>query len=316
MRRVFWIVVLGAATALAVLYVVRQAEKSSTTDIAALLPRGTVVFAHLPEFNATRSDWHRSDIYQIYREPAVQEFLQKPASRASKNEAVAANIHDIEELDPKDAFIAVTSIADHTPKVVAGFRFRGGQQVVDRVMAKWRAKINPSAKQEKVSYQTHEIELFRESLFTIAWVQDRKWIFAANDVEEIKALLDRADGRVKDPETLLKAEEPFRDAIAAMPSSYCLLIYLQPKALSERFAAVRGAAGSSAATKRLLIDQIRSVCAAPRFDNGKMHDVVFVGMPKQEQQAELTRSSVALGTRATFLYAATLVNFSKQFELL
>jgi hypothetical protein len=316
MRRVLLVVVIGAAAILGLLYVLRQAEHPSTADIASLLPRGTVVFAQLPDFNAALNDWHHSDIYQIYREPAVQEFLAKPRSRSPKSQSVSTNIHDIEELDPRDAFIAVTSVANDKPKVVAGFRFRGSQQVVDRLIAKWRAKINPSAKQEKVSYQQHQIELFRESAFALAWVQDRKWIFAANDIDELKTLLDRADGRAKDPEALLQADAAFHDAIAAMPSSYAFLVYLQPKALSERLAAVRRNAGAATAQQPLLIEQIHSICATTRFDNGKMHDVIFVGMPKQEQQGELTRSSAALGTRDTFLYGAALVNFSKQLSLL
>src|ERR1700731_221716 len=281
MRRVLLIAVIGAAAASALFYVLRQAERGGAADIASLLPRGTVVFAQLPDFNAALSDWHRSDIYQIYREPAVHEFLAKPKSRAPKSQSVSTNIHDIEELDPKDAFIAVTSIANDQPKIVAGFRFRSSQQVVDRLIAKWRAKINPSAKQEKVPYQQHQIELFRESPFALAWVQDRKWIFAANDVDELKTLLDRADGRAKDPETLLRTDDTFQDAIAAMPSTYAFLVYLQPKALSERLAAVRRNADAAAPQQPLLIEQIHSICATTRFDNGKMHDVIFVGMPKQ-----------------------------------
>jgi hypothetical protein len=52
-----------------------------------------------------------------------------------------------------------------------------------------------------------------------------------------------------------------------------------------------------------------------RFENGKMHDVLFVGMPRQQQDAELTRNSIALATRDTFIYVATLLDVSKQFAL-
>jgi hypothetical protein len=46
-----------------------------------------------------------------------------------------------------------------------------------------------------------------------------------------------------------------------------------------------------------------------------MHDVLFVDMPKQPVDAELTRASLVLGTRDTFLYVASVMNLSKQFEV-
>src|SRR5260370_33041371 len=60
--------------------------------------------------------------------------------------------------------------------------------------------------------------------------------------------------------------------------------------------------------KSTVIDQIHSICAATRFDKGKIRDVLFVGMPKTQSEQKLTRSSLALGTSETFLYLATLLN--------
>src|SRR5260370_25321112 len=60
--------------------------------------------------------------------------------------------------------------------------------------------------------------------------------------------------------------------------------------------------------KSTVIDQIHSICAATRFDKGKIRDVLFVGMPKAQSNQKLTQSSLALGTSETFLYLATLRN--------
>jgi hypothetical protein len=63
-----------------------------------------------------------------------------------------------------------------------------------------------------------------------------------------------------------------------------------------------------AGDKNTAVDQIHSICAATRFDKGKIRDVLFVGMPRTQSEQKLMRSSLALGTADTFLYLATLLN--------
>jgi len=133
----------------------------------------------------------------------------------------------------------------------------------------------------------------------------------------LKAILDRADGRDlataspsgggKDRQTTFEADDAFRGAMKHMPASYALLFYLQPKALSENLVSLRNAMGISA-DQNGVVDQIRSICAATRFDKGKIRDVLFVGMAKSQSTQKLKQSSLALGTSETFLYLATLLN--------
>jgi len=308
-----WILIVGVVAILAIVYGVRMAEHRSSVGVAALLPRDTVAFAHVPNFNGLIKDWHRSDIYQIYLEPAVQEFLQKPLSRSPKTNTVASKIQEFQDLDTRDGFIALTSAANDKPKLVAGFEFHCSQTVADRVIGGWRNGMNASAKRDRISYQKHDIELVSQSSFSLATVQDHNWFFASNDLEELKAVLDRADGRSKDPETLLTGDQSYQDAIAAMPASNALLVYFQPKTLFERLAAARQSAGND---QPLVFDQIRSFCLATRFDGGKLHDVTFMGMPREQQKIELTRSSLTLASRAAILYAASVIDFSKQIAIL
>lgn len=316
MRRVLWILISAAVMALAIGYVIRLAERRSSGSVAALLPRDTVAFAQLPDFNATVDEWHRSDIYQIYREPAVQEFLKKPSGKPPASGSISATIHDIQELEARDVFVALTSTQNDKPKLVAGFNFNCSQGVLDRITGNWRSKINPSAKRDRITYQKHDIDLFTQSTFSIAMVQDQDWFFASNDLDELKAVLDRADGRIKDDQTLLKADEAYREAIAAMPTSYAVLAYLQPKALVERLIAAGKSLGRPMPDQIASLQQIRSVCGATRFNRGKLHDLVFVGTPKQQPNGELTRSSLGLATPATIVYACSLIDFSKQMDVL
>src|SRR4029077_2429183 len=147
-------------------------------------------------------EWHRSDIYQIYREPAVQEFLKNRLGKTPAPGSPGATIHDFQDLEARDAFIALTSIQNDKPKVVAGFNFRCSQSVADRVIGNWQSKINPSAKRDRISYQKHDIDVFTQAAFSIATAFDQDWFFAANDLEELKAVLDRADARITDDESL------------------------------------------------------------------------------------------------------------------
>ena len=61
---------------------------------------------------------------------------------------------------------------------------------------------------------------------------------------------------------------------------------------------------------------MRCIAGSMRFENGKIRDVVFLGMPKLEQATTLTRSSQSLGTKETFLYLAMLLNLGEKMDTL
>src|SRR5205085_10099274 len=243
----------------------------------------------------TRDEWHQSDLYKLYQEPAVQDFLNKPLSRVPQRDTAADSVSEIERLDPNDAFIAVTSIENNNPHVAGGFRFRGSQAKAEEIIGKWRSQIvRDGSAHETVDYERHKIDIAGVAPNQVATVYDGQWFFASNDLAELKAVLDRADGRDKDRQSTLESDDAFHGAMKHMPSSYALLFYLQPKALSEKLTSLRNAIGV-AGDKNTVVDQIQSICAAARFDKGKIRDVLFVGMPKAQSEQKLTRSSLALG---------------------
>jgi hypothetical protein len=65
-----------------------------------------------------------------------------------------------------------------------------------------------------------------------------------------------------------------------------------------------------------MLEKMRCVTGSMRFENGKIHDVFFIGMPKLEQSTTLTRSSLSLGTKQTFLYLAMLLNLGERMDTL
>src|SRR5919108_5990235 len=65
-----------------------------------------------------------------------------------------------------------------------------------------------------------------------------------------------------------------------------------------------------------MLEKVRCIAGSTRFENGKIHDVLFLGMPKLEHDGSLTRSSLTLGTKETFFYLAMLLNLGEKMETL
>src|SRR4029077_16910113 len=81
MKRFLLVILLGAIAALTAYYIVRQHPAAVPSAIANLLPADTALFIHMPDAEKNRDASHRTDLYQLYREPAVQDSLQKPKSQ-------------------------------------------------------------------------------------------------------------------------------------------------------------------------------------------------------------------------------------------
>jgi hypothetical protein len=318
MRRILFVLIVLAVAAFGGWYYWQFSQRASSASVAALLPRDTIFMAQIPDFNRARDEWQHSDIYQLYREPAVQDFLRKPLSTAPKTDAVSQTLRDIEQLAPKNAFVALTSIENNNPKIVGGFRFSGSQDEAEKIIGKWRSMLmgqSSSLKHEKVQYQNHEIEVAKPGSFSIATAYDPPWFFMATDTADLHELLDRADRRESNPDNRLDKDETYRAAISRRPLHDVAFFYLQPKTFSQRLAALRAAVGSTPAPgEGTMLEKMRWVTGSMRFENGKMHDVFFMGMPKLEQNATLTRASLPLGTKETFFYLAMLLNLGERMD--
>ena len=320
MKRILFLLIALAVAAFAGWYYWQFSQQLSSAPVAALLPRETIFVAQIQDFNRARDEWQHCDIYQLYREPAVQDFLRKPLGNAPKTDAVSQTLLEIEQLAPKNAFVALTSIDNNNPKIVGGFRFRGSQEEAERIIGKWRSMLmgqNSSLKREKVQYQGHEIEVTKTAAFSIATAYDPPWFFVGSDAPDVQALLDRADRRSSSSDNRLDKDETYRAATSRWSSNDVAFFYLQPKTFSQRLAALRTAVGSTPAPgEGTMLEKMRCITGSMRFENGKIHDVFFLGMPKLEQNTTFTRSSLSLGTKETFLYLAMLLNLGERMDTL
>jgi len=320
MKRILFLLIALAVAASAGWYYWQFSQRVSNAPVAALLPRETIFMAQVPNVKRALEEWQHCDIYQLYREPAVQDFLRKPLGNVPKTDAVSQTLREIEQLAPNNAFVALTSIDNNNPKIVGGFRFNGSQEEAEQIIGKWRAALmgqNSSLKREKVQYQGHEIDVTKTGSFSIATAYNVPWFFVATDAADMQALLDRADRRGSNPDNRLDKDDTYRSASARRPSNDIAFFYLQPKTFSQRLAALRAAVGSTPAPgEGTMLERTRCITGSMRFENGKMRDVFFLGMPKLEQNTTLTRSSLSLGTKETFLYIALLLNLGERMDTL
>jgi hypothetical protein len=315
MKRFQLLVLVSAITAGAIWYGFYKSRHTSSLAVASLLPKETLVLIHLPDFNRSRAELHETDLYQLWQEPAVKDFLQKPLSKMPPNAAVGPTVDEIASLEMRDAFIAVVAVENSAWRTVGGFRFKGDGTEAEKIVTSWKAKLLGSGsdvKHESVDYQGRQIQTDSAGIVTLSTVRAGQWYFFANGIEQLKPLLDRADGRVKDQATALSSDETFRSASQHTPGTYAALAYARVDQLVEK---LMPATAPGASDRMVMIRQIRSFCGATSFDGGKIRDTLFVGMPKLAETGDLTRMSLPIATKETFLYAASFLNLTKEMEL-
>jgi len=314
MKRFQLVIIVSMITAGAIWVGLYRSRHTSSTAVTALLPRDTLAFLHMPDFNRSRAELHQTDLYQIWTEPALQDFLQKPRASIPTNEGLGPTLQECEALQMRDTFVALVTIESSAWKIVGGFRFKGDPGNAEKIVASWKAKLLGKAsdfKQETVDYQSHQIQTDTAGIVRLSTVRDGQWFFVANDPEQLKPLLDRVDGRIKDPNAALAADDVFAAASKRMPLIYTALAFARIDRLVENLMPLADKNANESADQLAAIRQIRSLCGATSFDRGKIRDTIFVGMPKLLNTGNLTRASLPIAAKDTFLYATCFVNLTK-----
>lgn len=312
MRRLLFLIVIAAAAGAGIWYALRSGGADATKRVTSLLPADTLVFVHVPDFNRALTDWRETDIYKLWREPAVQDFLAKPLTQVPRSGGSAAErLQELETIGARDGFVGVRTARTGELRVLGGFRYKGDRDDVEKMVGQWRAHFRnnvPATTQETVQHQRHRIEVIRGESVTVATAYVDNWYLGANDLNELRALLDRADGKTADASTL-GTEANFTRAFARMPSAYAVAGYVRVDEVLARLAAKLPADGSARQFEKLY--QVRNVAAATQFEHGKIHEVIFATTPKADAQGDLTRGSLSLTTAETFFYLVAFLNVSK-----
>lgn len=318
MKRFQLLVMVAAITAAVIWLAFYRSRHTSSAAVTALLPKDTLALVHLPDFNRSRAAFHQTDLYQIWTEPAVRDFLAKPRAKIPASDGFESTIQECESLGMKDAFAALIGIEYSAWKIVGGFRCQGDPGNAEKIVARWKAKLFDQAsdsKPETVDYQKHQIETDGSGIVRLFTVRDGEWFFAANDLEQLKALLDRVDGRTKDPNTTLAADDVFAAASRHMPSMYAVLAFARVDQLVENLMPRAEKDSDEPADQMAAIRQIRSLCGTTSFDGGKIRDAIFVGVPKLLDIGNLTQASLPIATKDAFLYATGFLSLKRPLPL-
>lgn len=316
MKRLLAVIVLVVIAALTAYYITRQHPAAVPGTIANLLPADTALFIHLPDAEKNRDAWHRTDLYQLYREPAVQDFLEKPKSRLPEKSSATEMLNDFSSLRIRNGFLATNTF--DSLRLIAGFEFRCGEKEAQAVIERWKSRIPAKAgggtQRSSTDYEKHKVDIFSSGQFIFASTIAGRQFLAATTVEDLKALLDRLDGRTKTP--ALDSDENFRAATKQMPAEYAWMLYLQPKQLAQKLVSLRAESGRALPPdQKTLIERIQSYAHAMVFDGARIRDIGFATMP-QLSQTKLERTTLALAPTETLFYGANIVNVQQQCDWL
>ena len=314
MKKLVAVLLIALVVAAAVWVAMRIQMAKRLAVVPELLPQATLLLVELSDFQRTRTRWHESDLYQIWREPSVQAWLQKPLARLPKKGSGHKTIEDFLQLGPTRGFLALTSIESNEPKLIGGFHFdqspAEARKFVEQLETNFLAKT-ADAKRETILYEQHEIETVNVSHFVFARVYDNQWLFASNDVATLKALLDRADHRREKRDGSLQESEAFAAAAKHLPAEYAGMIFLDPRPFVEKLMPLVAMTGRSLPMDQLQrLKQVRSVAAVVGFDHGKMRETDFVAMPQVGAKEKLKRPLLGTAGADTFLYSASRVHWS------
>ena len=123
MKKLVAVLLIALVVAAAVWVAMRIQMAKRLAVVPELLPQATLLLVELSDFQRTRTRWHESDLYQIWREPSVQAWLQKPLAQLPKKGIGHKIMEDFLQLGPTRGFLALTSIESNEPKLIGGFHF-------------------------------------------------------------------------------------------------------------------------------------------------------------------------------------------------
>ena len=199
MKKLLAVLVVALVTAATVWVLGRIQLAKRLATVPELLPETTLALIEVPDFQRARAQWQRSDLYQIWREPSVQAWLQKPlatvadrivravarcwkifssSGRPTVCRADLAREQRTESLSA--AFISTIARPEAADLHRAAKGDLAGQKRRSRNAKRRVYRAAPDRDGERFAFR------FRD-----AFTYDH-WFFAANDVATLKALLDRA----------------------------------------------------------------------------------------------------------------------------
>jgi len=269
---------------------------------AQLVPAEMLLLAECPDLPATAMRWKETALYALYHEPQVQAFLAQPLAALQKNDAWAGMLRSLTQIQPKQAFLAVTSVTNHMPRAVVGLAFAGQRAEVERLLAQAREQArsaSPNGKLEYLPYRTFSIETFSDNGITLAGCFAQNWYFVANDVDLLKTTLDRFSGKTI---SALESTSAYRQSLALLPPRSDFRLFTQPGVISDRLLTRLNA--SLDPQESAALRKIRAVALSTRLEEQRMRGSLFLYQPETALRPVLNGKTLGLTTTNTLFYAA------------
>src|SRR5437868_10596977 len=139
MKRFLLFVLVSLVVVFLLLFALRRQPGAAHSAAAGLLPPDTAILFEIPNAEKNREDWHRTELYALYREPAVQAFLQKPKAQLQERSAFINDWREAGKLRMRDTFLATNSF--DALRLVGGFEFRCSEKAANTVMEEWTSRL-------------------------------------------------------------------------------------------------------------------------------------------------------------------------------
>ncbi|MGI8891426.1 MAG: hypothetical protein ACR2G0_11670 [Chthoniobacterales bacterium] len=318
-KKLVAVLLIALVAAAAVWVIVRIQLAKQMALVPDLLPASTLAFVEAPDLRQARKEWRASDLYQIWKEPAVRAWLDQPLGRLMKDRPGHEALEEFLRVGPTHSFLALTSLKNNEPTLIGGFHFEQTPEEVRQFIEQRETDLlskAPDAKRETIIYEQHKIETVQISHFIFARVYDNQWFFASNDLNTLKALLNRLDHRRENAHDSLREDPAFAATAKHLPQDFAILLFLDPRPFVEKLSPLIAMTGHSLALDQLQrFRQMRTMTAAIGFDHGKMRETDFVAMPSMGAAGPRLRRPLlgAAGTN-TFLYSVSLIHWTNNLQ--
>ena len=320
-----FILVLGTGGAAVYLFQKQRRGGAAAGNAGESLPADTQLLLSVPDVEGTLAEWKTTDLYKIWTEPEVQDFLARPLSKLPPHQDIDDTVGKVIRLSPTNVFLAVTAMDDKTnqPHVIAGFDFKGDKAEVEQLLAGPKdtlRKQSPGGKADLVEYQGHALETFDDGTGNVlaSTYLDHRYLIA-NDATLLKATLDHYDHRAPasgGADTLDK-DPDFQTVVAKRPARHATLVFVRPQAGLHRIMDLLAASGQPVgAARRGELDKLRALGATTAIENGKLRDTVYYLAPGMNLDlAKLRMGSLAITSPATLIYGAATFDLPAQLDL-
>ena len=276
---------------------------------AELVPAETIFFAHFPDLRRTAQRWPQTAMAQIWAEPEVQAFLEKPRAKAPEMKLWREKLEQIDRVALGEAFFAVTSIDGPQPRMIAGFSFSGRKADVAALLVEPHNALKtewPAGKSDLATYAGAEVETFTYPNGVLAESFLGDWYFVSNDLNLLHSTMDAA-ARPSNPNSL-GAQDLFKQAVAPIPTEGDALLFTQVGALSERLVSLMAASGQAIDAKEIAdLKKIRAITWGSKIEGSQWRDTIFVLSPGEKPESAMPLHATVLTAPETLLYYAMSV---------